>query len=481
VAADSALAICMAVKTGQKSARAFAEAALARFDFVEARVHAFLHVDRMLVLEQADAVDAKRARGEVLGALAGVPIAVKDAFCTHDMPTTAGSKLLAHYRPPYDATAVARLRAQGAVIFGKTNMDEFGMGSSTEFSAFGPTCNPHDVARSPGGSSGGSAAAVAAGVVPLALGSDTGGSVRQPASYTGIIGFKPSYGRIPRTGLIAYASTLDHVGVFARTADDASLAFGALAGEDGEDASALPGLNSQDLDALEGAPQMLRGIRIGVPQEYFRDLASLGVRARIDEACNHLSELGASIVSVSLREANPVAAYTILACAEASSNLSRYDGIRFGERRAPGGPSIRKLMTQTRTEGFGPEVRRRILVGTFVLSEGHYEDYYAKAVRARSEITEEYLATLCDVDVLMGPTTPDTPPLLGQSLSSLERLRADWLTLPANLTGLPAISVPFGLLGGLPFGLQFQGRHCDERLLLRIASHFTSPNENLPW
>jgi aspartyl-tRNA(Asn)/glutamyl-tRNA(Gln) amidotransferase subunit A len=460
---DDAQAIAANVRNGSCSARDVAEQALARAHAVDGRVRAFLYLSDAHILAQADHVDAKRRAGHPLGALAGVPIGVKDAFCTHDAPTTAGSAFLREYRPPYDATAVKRLRDADAIIFGKTNMDEFGMGSTTEWSAFHPTHNPWDLRCTPGGSSGGSAAAVAAGIVPLALGSDTGGSVRQPAAYTGLVGLKPSYGRIPRTGLIAYASSLDHVGVLARSVPDAILMLQTLAGADDYDATAR-----EDCVANE----VRRKVRVGIPREWAELPLEDSVRAALAGAIRTLEAHGAEIHEVRLPSTEHlVATYYVLACAEASSNLGRFDGIRFGARAT--GTNLREVYVNSRTSGFGAEVQRRILLGTFVLSSGHYDAYYERAARARLHIAREMAETFTQVDALLGPTTLTPAPKLGTLLSPLQAYRADVLTLPANLSGYPALSVPQAHGSTLPIGVQLVAK--DETVLLALGAQLAAP------
>lgn len=469
----SALKIAEAVREGNVTARAVAEDALARAREVEPNVHAFLYLDADHVLAQADAIDAERRAGCPLGPLAGVPIAVKDAFCTLDMPTTAGSKILQRYRPPYDAAAVARLRSAGAVVFGKTNLDEFGMGSTTEWSAYQTTHNPWHLQCSPGGSSGGSAAAVAAGIVPLALGSDTGGSVRQPAAYTGIWGMKPSYGRIPRTGLIAYASSLDHVGVFATTGADAVALMQILAGPDGSDAT-----------ARTRAPRpvvSLSGLRVGVPREWLALPIGDPQREAVERAQALLAEHGAQMIDVSIPHTEHlVAAYYVLACAEAASNLGRYDGIRYGVR-AESQASLRGSYVATRSEGFGEECRRRILLGTFVLSSGYYDAYYTRALRARAALVTSVEGVFRTVDLVLGPTTLGPAPRLGSRGTPIETYASDILTLPANLTGCPALSVPMGKdAQGLPVSVQLMGNIDDEWTVIAAGEAIASTWERAP-
>ncbi len=474
------------VNAGEVSARTLAERALAQMA-ARADLGAFLTVMREQALATADAVDAKRRRGEPLGALAGIPVAIKDALATADAPTTAASRILVArgrsdedptpsargYRPPYDATVVARLRAADAVIVGKTNMDEFAMGSSTENSAFFPARNPHDPSRTPGGSSGGSAVAVAAGMVPLAIGSDTGGSIRQPASLTGTVGVKPTYGRVSRHGLFAFASSLDQVGVFTRDVDSAALALQVIAGPDPRDATSLP-----DPVSLAGnPPAQLRGARVGVIRELMQQGIADGVRTRVEAAIETLVRAGAQVSEVTLPSSRlSVASYYVLCTAEASSNLARYDGVRFGLREPEGASSLGEVYRKTRGQGFGREVTRRILLGTFVLSAGYYDAYYTRAQRARAAIRRDFERAFSEVELILCPTSPTVAFPLGERLSDpLAMYLADVCTLPASLAGLPALSLPCGLAvpegGGpeLPVGLQLIARQGQDARLLSLA------------
>ena len=399
------------------------------------------------------------------GALAGVPIAIKDAICTRGLPSTAGSRILAGYVPPYDATAVERLRAADAIIIGKTNMDEFSMGSSTENSAHGPTKNPWDLTRSPGGSSGGSAAAVAAGFTTIALGSDTGGSIRQPAAFTGTVGLCPTYGAVSRYGLIAFASSLDRIGPFGRTVAETEALFDVIAGPDPLDATCAAARLKLRPDS-----ECVRGLRIGVPKEYFGEGLASSVRASIESALAHLKSEGAVIKELSLPSTDlAIAAYYVLATAEASSNLTRYDGVRYGVRA--NGKDLSELYRHTRGEGFGAEVKRRILLGTFVLSSGYYDAYYAKALAARARIGRELSNALQEVDVLCTPVTPTPAFRLGEMRDPLAMYLSDMYTLPASLGGLPALSVPVAPCRdtGLPIGLQIVGLPFAERTLFNVA------------
>jgi aspartyl-tRNA(Asn)/glutamyl-tRNA(Gln) amidotransferase subunit A len=425
----------------------------------ESEIHAVLHADAA-----ARAAGARAVRG---GALAGVPVLVKDNLCSTDYPTTCGSKILGDYRAPYDATVIARLRAAGAVLIGKGNMDEFAMGSSTEFSAFGPTRNPHDPSRVPGGSSGGPAAAVAYGLCPVALGSDTGGSVRQPAAFCGVYGFKPTYGRLSRYGLVAFGSSLDQVGIFARHAGDVALVFEQLAGADPFDATtrtnAPPVVSNWD----EG----VKGLRFGWPAGLWREGVDAEIVAGLEEAARRLERAGARRVPMEFLPGEyAVATYYLVATAEASSNLARFDGVRYGYRHA-GAADVRSLYASSRSEGFGPEVQRRILLGTYALSAGYYDAYYLTAQRARTRIRREYEQAFAQCDLMLMPTTPTLPFKLGEKMSDpLAMYLSDVFTIGANLAGIPGISVPMGLTAAkLPRAVQLLGPDDSEGVLLRAA------------
>lgn len=399
--------------------------------------------------------------------LAGVPVAVKDNIATLDLPTTCGSRLLEGYVSPFEATAVSRLRAAGARIVGKTNLDEFGMGSSTENSAYGPTLNPFDPQRVPGGSSGGSAAAVAAGLAPVALGSDTGGSVRQPAALCGVVGFKPTYGRLSRYGLVAFASSLDQIGVLARSVEDAGRLVEVMAGHDPRDSTSAPGA-APDLVAPVG--RGVDGMTIGVPVEYFPPSLDGSIRELCQGALDRLRAAGARVVEVSLPHTRlAIPTYYVLATAEASSNLSRFDGVRFG-RRSDGAGSPEELYERTRSEGFGPEVKRRIMLGTFALSAGYHEAYYGRAQRARGLIAADFDRAFQDVDALFTPTSPTTAFRLGERLERpMDMYMSDVFTVTANLAGLPALSLPVGRVGGLPVGGQILAPRWRDDAVVRVA------------
>ncbi|MGW2158320.1 Asp-tRNA(Asn)/Glu-tRNA(Gln) amidotransferase subunit GatA [Nonomuraea sp. NPDC001699] len=445
------------IAAGDVSAAEVAEAHLDRMAEVEPKVQAFLHVDRETTLEQARAVDARLRAGEKLGPLAGVPVAHKDIFATRDMPTTAGSKILEGWRPPYDATVTARLREAGLVILGKTNLDEFAMGSSTENSAYHPTHNPWDLDRIPGGSSGGSSAAVAAYEAPLSTGTDTGGSIRQPAAVTGIVGMKPTYGGSSRYGLIAFASSLDTPGPFARNVLDAALLQEAFSGHDPMDSTSVDAPVPSVVEAARNPD--VSGMRIGVVKEFAGEGYQPGVLARYHEAVKLLESLGATVVEVSCPSfTTALPAYYLIAPSECSSNLARFDAMRYGLRVGDDGTrSAEEVMALTRAAGFGPEVKRRIMLGTYALSSGYYDAYYGQAQKVRTVISREFQAAYEQVDVLVSPTTPTTAFRLGERTDDpMAMYLADLCTIPSNLAGNAAISVPCGLADedNLPVGLQ---------------------------
>ncbi|MBT8421975.1 MAG: Asp-tRNA(Asn)/Glu-tRNA(Gln) amidotransferase subunit GatA, partial [Gammaproteobacteria bacterium] len=441
------------------------EAALGSISTQDGELNAFITVTGDAALAAADAADAARAAGKA-GPLTGVPIAQKDIFCTAGIKTTCGSRMLDNFVSPYDAAVVERLNAAGMVCVGKTNMDEFAMGSSNETSYFGPVRNPWDPARSPGGSSGGSAAAVAAGLVPMATGTDTGGSVRQPAALCGITGFKPSYGRVSRYGMIAFASSLDQAGVLALTAEDCALITQLMAGFDERDSTCS---EAPVPDYMATLADSVAGKKIGVPTEYFDGLDD-DVAAATHAALDVYRELGAEIVDVHLPNLSlAVPTYYVVAPAEASSNLSRYDGIRFGYR-AENADDIESHYKNTRSEGFGDEVKRRIMTGTYVLSAGYYDAYYLKAQKVRQLISNDMAKCFAEVDVIAGPTTPTPAFGLGEKVDDpVQMYLNDIYTVSANLAGLPGISVPCGLVDGLPVGLQLIGSLFDEASVLNFA------------
>lgn len=442
------------------------EAALVRVARHEPRVHAFLHLDAQRARAEAAAWDRRYAAGEDLPPLAGVPVALKDNLCTRDAPTTCGSRILEGWRPPYDATVVARLRAAGAIVLGKTNMDEFAMGSSTEHSAFGPTRNPWDLDRVPGGSSGGSAAAVAAGFVPLALGSDTGGSIRLPAGFCGVVGLKPTYGRVSRYGLVAFASSLDQVGPLARDVEDCALLLGAIAGHDPLDSTSARLPTPDWHAALRQDP---RGLRVGVVRETFGNGVAPGVAAAVREALRALEGLGLAVEEMALPTLEvALPAYYLLAPAEASANLARYDGMRYGLRVA--GADLLDTYRQTRREGFGQEVKRRIMLGTYALSAGYYDAYYLRAQKVRTLVVRDFERAFARVDVVAMPVAPTPAFAIGERAADpLQMYLADVFTIPVNLAGLPGLALPCGFADGLPVGLQLVGRPFDEATLLRVG------------
>jgi aspartyl-tRNA(Asn)/glutamyl-tRNA(Gln) amidotransferase subunit A len=432
------------------------------------RLNAFISYSFDLALSAAEAVDQAIARGEA-SPLAGMPIAIKDNICTLDLPTTCGSRLLANYRSPYEATVIKRLRAAGAVVVGKTNLDEFAMGSTTENSAFGATRNPRDLKRLPGGSSGGSAAAVAAGLVPAALGSETGGSVRQPASFCGVVGLKPSHGRVSRYGLVAFASSLDTVGVFGATVRDAARVTEVISGHDPYDATTLAQTAPAWLRAIEQSE--LRGMVIGVPGEYFPTDLSSGVADTCRGAIETMRKAGAEIREVSLPHARyAIPTYYVIATAEASSNLARYDGVRYG-MRAQDAEDMSQVLNRTRSIDFGAEVKRRIMLGTYVLAAGYHDQYYARAQRVRALITQDLQRAFdSGVDVIFTPTTPTVAFAPGAKVDPYEIYLSDIFTVTANLAAIPAISIPIGTADGLPVGGQFMARRWREDTMLRAAA-----------
>ena len=447
------------------------QAHLDRIAAVDGAVHAFLRVDTVGALAQAKRVDAAVAEGrELPGPLAGVPLAMKDVVVTKGVPTTAGSRILEGWVPPYDATLVARLKAGGVVILGKTNMDEFAMGSSTEHSAYGPTHNPWDLTRIPGGSGGGSAAAVAACEAPLAIGTDTGGSIRQPASVTGTVGVKPTYGGVSRYGLVAFSSSLDQAGPCARTVLDAALLHEAIAGHDPKDSTSIAAPVPPVVEAARRAD--VAGLRIGVVRELTGDGYETGVQERFDEAVELLTGLGATVSEVSCPHfAYALPAYYLIAPSEASSNLARFDSVRYGLRVGDDGVAgLEQVMSVTRAKGFGAEVKRRIILGTYALSSGYYDVYYGQAQKVRTLITRDFAAAFDSVDVLVSPASPGVAFPLGAKLDDpLAMYRQDLATIPSNLYGGPAMSLPVGLSEGLPVGLQVMAPTMRDDLLYLVG------------
>ena len=456
-----------AFRRGETTPTAATQEYLRRIEAVDGRVGAYLTVTRDEALAAAAKADQRYRDGRPLGPLDGAPITHKDVLCTRGVRTTAGSKILEKFVPPYDATVVARLAAAGAVMLGKTNMDEFAMGSSTEYSAFHPTRNPWDLSRVPGGSSGGPAAAVAAGLAAGGLGTDTGGSIRQPAAFCGTVGLKPTYGRVSRYGVVAFASSLDQVGPFGQDVMDTALLLGAIAGKDPYDATSL---DEPVPDYSASLRQGVKGLKLGIPDEYFIDGMDADVERAVRAAIDVLRGLGATIERVSLPTTkHGLAVYYIIAPAEAASNLARYDGVKYG-LRAPGGKDLIDMYGRTRAAGFGPEVKRRVMLGTYALSAGYYDAYYGRAQKVRTVVRREFEQAFARVDAIVAPTTPNVAFTLGEKQDPLSMYLNDVFTLPANLAGLPGVSVRCGFsAAGLPIGLQLIGRPLAEATILRAA------------
>jgi aspartyl-tRNA(Asn)/glutamyl-tRNA(Gln) amidotransferase subunit A len=458
--------LASAVRAGERSARDVVLGALEAIRAGDGEIHAFVEVLADRALARAEQIDTVVAAGGDPGPLAGVPVALKDNLCTRGVATTCSSKILEGWCPPYDATVVERLERAGAVVVGKTNMDEFAMGSSTENSCFGPTRNPRDHRRVPGGSSGGSAAAVAAGFVPLALGSDTGGSIRQPAAFCGVVGVKPTYGLVSRYGLVAFASSLDQIGPFGSTVADTALALAVIAGHDARDSTSLPDPVPELQDAVDRG---VAGQRIGLVRELVEGVDPK-VAARAREAAEALADAGAAVEEVSIPQLRyGLAAYYLIAPAEASSNLARFDGVRYGLRIDA--PDVAAMNVATRTAGFGAEVKRRIMLGTYALSAGYYDAYYARAQRVRTLVADGFAGAFSAFDALLGATTPTTAFALGERTEDpLAMYLSDTCTVPASLAGIPAISVPFGTdPAGLPVGVQVMAPALGESVLFALA------------
>ena len=458
--------LAAALRDGRTTPRALLAGALEHLDQADAQLHAYLTVTRDLAEQQADAAArVLRDRPENASPLCGIPMALKDVLCVDGVETTASSKILKGFRPPYTGTAVQRLFDAGAVCIGKTNCDEFAMGSSTENSAFGPVGNPWDVERVPGGSSGGSAATVAAGTVPYSLGSDTGGSIRQPAALSGVVGFKPTYGRVSRYGLIAFASSLDQIGPFTRSVEDCALVYSAIAGPDPRDSTCDARAMDDPLAALRDG---VAGMRLGIPREYLGEGTEPGVRAAVEAAFAVLEGLGATLHEVSLPSTDvALSVYYVIAPAECSSNLARYDGVRFGQRVDR--PSLTDMYLETRDAGFGPEVKRRVMLGTYALSSGYYDAYYRQAQKVRTLVGQEFDAVFEQVDALVCPTSPSVAFPMGSRDDPLSMYMCDVVTLPANLAGVPGISVPCGFVDGLPVGLQVIAPRFQDSRVFRVA------------
>ena len=467
------------VSSGEISARTVVEQHIEIINEIESDVNAFNLVTAEKALIDADEIDSKIASGETLGPLAGVPISIKDNLCTRGIETTCSSKILEGWKPPYDATVIEKLKEAGAVIIGKTNLDEFAMGSSTENSAFGPTRNPHNLECVPGGSSGGSAAAVAAGFSPLALGSDTGGSIRQPAALCGVVGVKPTYGRVSRYGLVAFASSLDQVGPFANTVSDAALTLEVISGHDPRDSTSIP---EKPLDISGFLDQGVEGMRIGVIEELSgKGLGGISqdVISRVEDAIKVLSNAGADVEPASVPASiYGLSAYYVIAPAEASSNIARYDGIRFGPRTEAA--TTPETMTATRTKGFGDEVKRRIMLGTYALSAGYYDAYYGKSQRVRTLIMNDFAKAYEKFDLLISPTAPTTAfPLGDKTADPMQMYLQDVCTIPSNLAGHPAMSVPFGFgADGMPVGIQILAPAMAEREMFQAAKILESESGN---
>lgn len=473
----TAAEIALKVKTKEVKAEAVTTAYLDRIQALDPKIEAFNEVFAESALKQAQDVDARIANGEAVGPLAGVPIAIKDNMLIRGKRCTCSSKILEGFVATYDSTVVKKLRAAGAVFLGRTNLDEFAMGSSTENSAFHTTRNPWDTSRIPGGSSGGSAAAVASRMAPLALGSDTGGSIRQPAALCGVLGFKPTYGRVSRFGLIAFASSLDQIGPFATTAQDAALLLQVIAGQDDRDSTSVPEPVPDYNAALN---QSLKGLRIGLPKEYFISGVDPDVDKAVREAIKVLESFGATAQEISLPHTDhSLAVYYVLAPSEASSNLSRFDGVRYGHR-AKDVKNLLELYEKSRGEGFGPEVKRRIMIGTYALSSGYYDAYYAKAQKVRTLVKRDFDNAFKQVDVIATPTTPSTAFKIGEKASDpMQMYLSDIFTISCNLAGLPGLSLPCGFSRSkLPIGLQLLGRPFQEGTLLSAAHHYEQVK---PW
>ena len=460
----------------ERTAVEIAQDYLERLQVLEPQLHSFLTVTADKALAQAQAVDAALAAGESLSPLAGIPIALKDNLCTQGIPTTCASKILSGFVPPYESTVTRRLAEAGAVFLGKTNMDEFAMGSSTESSAFQVTANPWDTSRVPGGSSGGSAAAVAADQAPISLGSDTGGSIRQPASFCGVVGMKPTYGLVSRYGLVAFASSLDQIGPFGRTVEDAAILLKAIAGHDRNDSTSL---KVEIPDYTQHLKTDLKGKRVGVIKETFGEGLDGDVAKAMDAALDQLKQLGAEIVEISCPNFKyGLPTYYIIAPSEASSNLARYDGVRYGQRTET--EDLLSMYTKTRAEGFGPEVKRRIMIGTYALSAGYYDAFYLKAQKVRTLIKGDFDEAFKQVDVLMSPTVPSTAFKAGEKVDDpLSMYLSDLMTITVNLAGLPGISLPCGFdQAGMPIGMQLIGNALGEATLFEVASAYESAT---PW
>jgi aspartyl-tRNA(Asn)/glutamyl-tRNA(Gln) amidotransferase subunit A len=467
----SAVELSAEIAVGNISSRQAVESSLQRIDALEPQVKALMRDQRDEALQRADLLDARRQAGETLGALGGVPVFIKDNLCWEGHCSSCSSRILEHYKAPYTAEVIKRLLAADAIILGQTNMDEFAMGSSTENSAFKTTRNPWNLECGPGGSSGGSAAAVAARMVPLSMGSDTGGSIRQPASFCGVVGFKPTYGAVSRWGLLAFGSSLDQIGPFSRSVEDSALLFSVLAGHHAQDSTSAKWEPGDVLAQVRRAD--VAGKKLGVPEEYFIEGMDKAVEKCVRQAIDKFKDLGAEIVPVSLPHTKyAVPVYYIVATAECSSNLARYDGVHYGHRTKQETDLI-GLYSQSREEGFGPEVKRRIMLGTYVLSAGYYDAYYLRALKVRALIKADFDKAFESVDALLTPTSPTVPFKVGEKVDDpLAMYLSDVFTSSSNLSGNPAVSLPCGLVRGLPVGLQVIGRCFDDAGVLEIAAAF---------
>jgi len=458
-----------AVRDKEISSRELTRALLSRIERINPKINAYVTVLPEAAMREAAARDGEIARGQVRGPLHGVPVALKDIFCTKGIRTTCASRILRDFDPPYDATVTEKIRAAGAVLLGKQNMDEFAMGSSTETSCFGPVLNPWATDRIPGGSSGGTAAAVAAGICFAGVGTDTGGSIRQPASLCGVVGMKPTYGRVSRYGMIAFASSLDQGGPIARTVPDAAVVLAAIAGYDPRDSTSV---DVPVPDYLAATGRGVKGMRVGLPREYLTEGMDASVKTALEKALAALVSLGAECVEISLPHTGyALSTYYIIAPAEASSNLARYDGVRYGYR-ADGAKGLIEMMSRTRAEGFGEEVKRRVMIGTYALSAGYYDAYYGKAQKVRTLLRRDFTEAFGRVDVILTPTAPTPAFRVGEKVDDpLTMYLSDIYTIPANLAGIPGISVPCGVSpDGLPIGAQLLGKHFDEESLLAAAA-----------
>ena len=464
----SAHELAAMLRKGETSSREITESVFKRIDEKEETINAFITTTREIALKQAEHADTRFRKNKKASLLNGIPIAVKDTLCTQGIRTTCGSNILYNYFPPYNATAVRKVLQNGAVLIGKTNMDAFAMGSSTENSAFGPTRNPRNPEYVPGGSSGGSAAAVAAGESILALGSDTGGSVRLPAAYCGVVGLKPTYGRVSRYGLISYASSLDQIGPLARTVRDCAMLLTVISGHDSLDTTSADVRSADYLGCLNKG---VRGIKIGLPKEYFVEGLDSAVREQIMHALALLNKNGAEVIDISLPHTKyAISSYYLIATAEASSNLARYDGVRYGFRSKDGTHDVVAMYEASRTEGFGREVKRRIMLGTYALSAGYYDAYYTKAQQTRALVKADFDKAFEKVNCIITPVSPCLPFRLGERIAEpLQMYLVDIYTASANLSGLPAMTVGCGEVGGLPVGLQIIGKPFDEKVVMRVG------------